>query len=875
MKLNRLFTFLLFLISFTTSAQIRLGDDLNQFDYANPKEYIIGGITVSGVQYLDHNVIIMLSGLQVADRIEIPGDKIRRAIDKLWTQGLFEDISITSTKISDDLIFLNIDLKERPRLAKFSFKGVKKSEADDLREKIKLVRNDVVTENVIIRTSNIIRNHFTDKGFLNTKVNIEQTRDSARANEVALVINVDKGSRVRIDQINIIGNKELSDAYLKKALKDTKEKGVFEPFKVLDKFVLKMPQKLFTFSSDSIVDFATNTVNQHLKFRIFKSSKFIRDNYKEDLNNLITRFNDQGFRDAVVLKDTLYTSADKKNVNLDIFVDEGNRYYFGDIKWVGNTKYTAQQLSEVLKIKRGDVYNQSELEANLNYNPNGIDVSTLYLDDGYLFFSIVPVEINVENDTIDLEMRIREGKQATINKVTVKGNTRTNDHVVMRELRTRPGQLFSRSDIIRTTRELAQLRYFDPEKIVPTPIPNAADGTVDIEYKVEETSSDQVELSGGWGYGRVVGTLGLSFNNFSARNIFKGESWKPIPTGDGQKLSLRMSSYGKGYISYSASFTEPWLGGRKPNSFSVSYYHSLYSNGLDKSNANYYSFVIDGLSFSLGKRLEWPDDYFTLMQQVSLRNYKLVNYSNIFAFGSGNGTYRNFSYGITFARNSVDSPIFQRSGSEIALSLDVTPPYSLFSNKNYKELSEEDRYEWIEYHKWKFNASIYRQLVGNLVLSARMKYGFLGLYNKDIGITPFDRFYLGGDGLSGTTNLDGREIVGMRGYTNESLTPDYYKNRNIGGTIFNKNTLELRYPLSLNPSATIYALTFVEAGNSWKEFKEFNPFSLKRSAGVGVRVFLPMFGLLGLDWGYGFDDIPGIPTANKGQFHFSINQSID
>lgn len=875
MKFNRLLTILLVFISFTTSAQIRLGDDLNQFDYGNPKEYIIGGITVTGVQYLDHNVIVMLSGLQVADRIEIPGDKIRRAIDKLWTQGLFEDISITSTKISDDLIFLNINLKERPRLAKFSFKGVKKSEADDIREKIKLVRNDVVTENVIIRTSNIIKKHFTDKGFLNTTVNIEQSRDSARANEVALIINVDKGSRVRINKINIIGNKQLSDAYLKKALKDTKEKGAIEPFKALDKFVFQMPKQLLTFNADSIINFTTSTVNEHIKFRIFKSSKFIRDTYKEDLGNLITRFNDQGFRDAVVLKDTMYASGDNKNINLDIYVEEGNRYYFGDIKWVGNTKYTAQQLSEVLKIKKGDVYNQSELEANLNYNPNGIDISTLYLDDGYLFFSIVPVEVNVENDTIDLEMRIREGKQATINKVTVKGNTRTNDHVVMRELRTRPGQLFSRSDIIRTTRELAQLRYFDPEKIVPTPIPNAADGTVDIEYKVEETSSDQVELSGGWGYGRVVGTLGLSFNNFSARNLFKGEAWKPIPTGDGQKLSLRMSSYGKGYISYSASFTEPWLGGRKPNSFSVSYYHSLYSNGLSKSSDSYYSFVIDGLSFSLGKRLEWPDDYFTLMQQVSLRNYKLDNYSNIFAFGSGNGTYRNFSYGITLARNSVDSPIFQRSGSEIALSVDLTPPYSLFSDKNYKELSEEDRYEWIEYHKWKFNASIYRQLVGNLVLSARMKYGFLGLYNQDIGITPFDRFYLGGDGLSGTTNLDGREIVGMRGYTNESLTPEYYKNRNIGGTIFNKNTLELRYPLSLNPSATIYALAFVEAGNSWKKFKEFNPFSLKRSAGVGVRVFLPMFGLLGLDWGYGFDEIPGLPTANKGQFHFSINQSID
>lgn len=515
MKLkHRLLTITLLFLSLTASTQIPLGDDLNQFDYSYPKEYIIGGITVTGVQYLDHNVIVMLSGLQVADRIEIPGDKIRKAIDKLWSQGLFEDISITSSKISDDLIFLNIILKERPRLSKFSFKGVKKSEADDLREKIKLVKNDVVTENVIIRTSNIIKKHFTDKGFLNTTVNIEHTRDSSITNDVSLVINVDKGSKVRIDKINIIGNHKLTDAQLKKALKETKEKGVIQPFRILDKFIFGLPGQILTFNSDSIINFTTNTVNEHLKFRIFKASKFIRDDYKEDLNLLVARFNNDGFRDAVVLKDSVYTAANGKNVNLDIYVDEGNRYYFGDIKWIGNTKYTAKQLGDVLKIKKGDVYNQSELEANLNYNPNGIDISTLYLDDGYLFFTIVPVEVNVENDTIDIEMRIREGKQATINKVSVKGNTRTNDHVVMRELRTRPGQLFSRSDIIRTTRELAQLRYFDPEKIVPTPIPNATDGTVDIEYKVEETSSDQVELSGGWGYGRVVGTLGLSFNNF-------------------------------------------------------------------------------------------------------------------------------------------------------------------------------------------------------------------------------------------------------------------------------------------------------------------------------------------------------------------------
>ena len=864
----------LLLITTALNAQIKLGDDLSEIDYSNPKEYIIGGVTVSGVQFLDHNVLIMLSGLQVADRIEVPGDKIRKAIEKLWGQGLFDNVRITATKISDDLIFLNIDLTERPRLSKFSFKGLKKSEADDVREKIKLMKGDVVTENVIIRTTNIIKKHFHGKGFLNTEVTIDQVvADSAKANELNLVIHVDKNQKVKIEKINFIGNENLSDAKLKKTMKNTKDKGVLRPFKAIDDVVFGLPQKLVTLNQDTIVAFFTDKVAGNLKLRIFKSSKFIRTDYKDDLKSLIAKYNDEGYRDAIIVKDSVYRVG-PKNIDIDIEVNEGRRYYFGDITWVGNTKYSSEQLNNVLKLKRGDVYNQSELEANLNYNPNDIDVSTLYLDDGYLFFSVNPVEVRVENDTIDMEMRIREGKQATINKVILKGNTRTNDHVVMREIRTRPGQMFSRSDIIRTSRELAQLKYFDPEKIVPTPIPNANEGTVDIEYKVEETSSDQIELSGGWGYGRIVGTLGLSFNNFSASKLFKRGAWRPIPSGDGQKLSLRLQSYGIGYMSYSVSFTEPWLGGKKPNSLSVSYFHSLYSYNK-KGTENYQAFKTDGFMVMLGKRLAWPDDFFTLINRVSIQTYDLNNYGNIFSFGSGNGKYYNFSAGSTFARNSIDSPIFPRSGSEVSLSLDVTPPYSLFSERNYRGLPDEEKFKWIEYHKWKVNFSIYRQIVGDLVLSARTKYGFLGSYNSDIGITPFDRFYLGGDGLSGYNNLDGREIIGMRGYSNESLTPDYSINRNTGGTIYNKTTLELRYPLSLNPSATIYVMGFFEAGNAWRDFSEFNPFSLKRSAGVGVRVFLPMFGLLGLDWGYGFDEIPGIPSANKGQFHFSINQSID
>jgi outer membrane protein insertion porin family len=871
---RRLIALLLLFLSFTVQAQIRVDDDLSVIDYSSPKEYIIGGVTVSGVQFLDHNVLIMLSGLQVADRIEVPGDKIRKAIEKLWNQGLFEDVRISATGFSDDIIYLDIYLQERPRLAKFSFKGIRKSEADDLREKIKLVKGDVVTDNVVIRTTNIIKKHYHGKGYLNAIVDIEQKRDSSKSNDVSLTIGVDKGSKVRIDQITFTGNKQLTASQLKGAMKKTKDKAVFRPFEMLDQMVLGLPRKLLSFKSDTVVGFISKLAQENLKFRIFKTSKFIQDDYREDLLALIAKYNEEGFRDAVIVSDSVY-KLKPGIINIDIKVDEGRRYYFGDIKWVGNTKYSAFQLNEVLKIKKGDVYNQSELDANLNYNPNEIDISTLYLDDGYLFFQVVPVEVRVENDTIDIEMRIREGKQATINKIILKGNTRTNDHVVYRELRTRPGQLFSRTDIIRTTRELAQLRYFNPEKIVPNPIPNPNDGTVDIEYIVEETSSDQIELSGGWGYGRVVGTLGLSFNNFSAKNIFNGSAWRPIPSGDGQKLSLRLQSYGKGYISYSASFTEPWLGGKKPNSFSVSYYHSLYSNGVAKFSDSYQAFKIDAITFGLGKRLTWPDDYFTLSMRISFQNYNLDNYGNIFAFGSGNGKYRNYSTGVTLARNSVDSPIFPRSGSEVSLSLDLTPPYSQFSHQDYGSLSDEEKYKWIEYHKWRFSATLYRQIVGNLVLTARVRYGFLGLYNEAIGVTPFDRYYLGGDGLSGANNLDGRVIIGMRGYANESLTPHYYKNKNTGGTIFNRNTLELRYPLSLNPSATIYMTAFMEAGKAWDEFSSFNPFSLYRAAGVGVRVFLPMFGLLGLDWGYGFDEVPGIPSANKGQFHFSINQSID
>ena len=865
---------LLALVWVPVKAQINPGSDLTEIDYAAPKTYTLGGVTISGVQFLDNNVLIMLSELKVGQQIQVPGDQITRAIQKLWDQGLFDNIRITQTKIDGELIYLNISLVERPRVSKFVFTGIKKSEADALKDKVKIVKGDVLTDNMIIRTRNIIKKHYTSKGFLNATIDIKQQKDTATANSVTLNIAIDKNRRVRIEKINFMGNTMVGSKALAGSMKKTKEMGVIRPFEAMDQTIWLTAKSLVSFKFKDLPDKVMATFSENLKFRIFKSSKFIEDDYAADKLLLIKKFNEQGFRDAILLNDSVYKSNPNK-ISIDLKLYEGRKYYFRNVTWVGNTKYTAEELNSVLKIRKGDVYNQDVLNTNLEYNPNSIDVKSLYLDDGYLYFTILPVEVRVANDSIDLELRIREGKQAMINKVLFKGNTRTNDHVALREITTRPGQLFSRTDIIRSTQKLAQLKYFDPQKIEPVPVPNPNDGTVDIQYKVEETSSDQLELSGGWGNGRIIGTLGVSFNNFSARNIFQKGAWRPIPSGDGQKVSLRLQSYGAGYISYSASFTEPWLGGNKPTSLSGSYFHSLYTNGLTKTNPGFGSFRTDGFSLMLGKRLQWPDDFFSLGQSVSMEIYRLQNYANIFTFGKGFGTYNNLSYTLSLSRSSIDAPIFTTSGSDISFSVKLTPPYSAFSKKDYSTLEDTEKYRWIEYHEWSFNASFYKQLQGKLVFMFRTKSSFLGLYNRQIGVTPFNRYFLGGDGLSATNNLDGRKIVGFRGYQNETLTPDYYTNKNEGGTIYNKNTFELRYPISLNPSSTIYMLAFLEAGNDWKDFKTFNPFDIRRSAGLGVRVFLPMFGILGLDWGYGFDAIPGIPAANKGQFHFSMNQSID
>ena len=860
------------LLAFPVFAQISIGDDLG-IDYNNPKEYTLGGMTVSGTKYLDANVLIMLSGLSVGERIKVPGDKITKAVKKLWEQGLFEDVRFNITKIVGDQIFLDLYLKERPRLSKFTFNGIKKSDADNIREKIRIVKGDYVTDNLILKTRNIILGYFTEKGYLNATVDVELERDSIHSNEVTMIINIDRNMKVKIYDIEVHGNTQLTNEQISSALKKTKEMSIFNPMNDLEVALYESFRACLRVDFPEIVNIIQKHIYENVRIRIFKASKFIDEEYQNDKLNLITKYNSLGFRDARIIADTV-AKHDENTVRINIWIEEGPKYYVRNISWVGNTKYNDQFLSRFLKIKKGDVYDKESLEKALSYDPNGGDIRSLYMDDGYLFFDLIPVETRVENDSIDIEIRMMEGKQATIGKVTITGNTKTNDHVALREIQTRPGQLFSRDRLIRSQRQLAQLRYFDAEKLNPAVNPNPEDGTVDIDYQVEETSADQVELSGGWGYGRIVGTLGLSFNNFSLRNLLRGKAWKPVPSGDGQKLSVRVQTYGKGYLSYSASFTEPWLGGKKPIALSLSYVHSKYTNGLAKNDPAYGYFIIDGITVGLGNMLKWPDDYFSLYQAVNFMKYNTKNYSQIFAFGGGNGNYNSISYSVSLSRNSIDAPIYARTGSEVSLSLEATPPYSLFKGDvDYSTMDYSEKYKWVEYYKIKFKTAFYVNLFGKLVLSPRIQFGYLGAYNSDLGITPFERFYLGGDGLTGYNNMDGRELIGMRGYVNNSLTPLYPSS--VGGTVYTKNTLELRYPISLNPSATIYVLGFLEAGNDWLKFKNVNPFNLYRSAGFGLRVFLPMFGLLGLDWGYGLDEIPGAPNANGSQFHFSINSSID
>jgi outer membrane protein insertion porin family len=826
----------LFINIHNSNAQIVIGENEVDLNTSVQVEYEIGGIVVVGTDYLDKNVIVLSSGLAVGDKIFVPGESITKAIKNLWDLNLFSDISISADKVTGKTIFLSINLEERPRLTKFSFKGVKKSDADDIREKIKLNRGKIVTDNLIVTSKNTIKEFYVDNGYLDVVVDVTQTVDTTSQNGVILVFKVDKKKKVKIEKIIFEGNKSIVAGKLKRTMKETKEKRWYN---------------------------------------IFKASKYIEENYEGDKEKIIAKYNAKGFRDAHIAFDTVYNS-NPGLISIKIKIDEGPKYYFRNITWVGNSKHTTTELDNILSIKKGDIYSQAVLDARLYMSQDSRDVTSLYMDDGYLFFQIQPTEILVENDSIDIEMRIYEGKQARINKVTVVGNTKTNDKVIIREIRTKPGQLFSRADIIRTQRELAQLRYFNPEKLGVNPKPNPADGTVDIEYVVEEQASDQLELSGGWGANRLIGTLGVSFNNFSARNMFKPSAWRPVPAGDGQALSVRAQTTGRFYTSFSASFTEPWLGGKKPNSFSTTIYHNRQNQtGLRYDDPLRQTLFITGISFGLGKRLKKPDDYFTLFQELNIANYQLNNFVGTFTFKNGNAV--NASYKVALSRNSIDAPIYPRSGSQVTTSLQFTPPYSKFraealNTSNYYTRETDDT-RFVEYYKYKFTTTWYMPLdkAKKLVLMTKLGFAYLGAYNKNLGFSPFERFYLGGSGLTGFA-LDGREIIALRGYLDQSVG----NTQGTGSVVVNKYTMELRYPLSLNPSATIYILGFADAGNAWTNYKKYSPFDVVRGAGAGVRVFLPMFGLLGLDYGWGFDKVDNRNNNGngKGQFHFTIGANI-
>ncbi len=868
---KKLIISLLFLFVLVAPLLAQEADSTNfSIYYSSPRKYTIAGIKVSGIRYLDKSLLVQLSQLKVGDELTVPGEKITFAIKKLWQQGLFSDVKINATKIVGNKIWLDIYLQERPRLADVNYYGVSKSEKDDIKERVLLLRGSQVTDNQVNTAERLIKGIFHEKGFLNTEVNIVQRDDSTQNNSIILDIYVDKKEKVKVNKIEIEGNEALSDIQLEKAMKKTNERS-WRNF--------------------------------------FRTKKYLKEEYEKDKVNLIDKYNEKGYRDAIIVHDTVAQvpvgRKSKPRVNIDIDVEEGDKYYFGDIRWVGNTVYPSDYLSARLGINKGDVFNQKILDKRLFDNDEGMN--NVYLDNGYLFFQLEPVEVNINNDTIDYEMHIYEGKQATINEVRIVGNTKTHEHVARRELRTLPGDLFSKSKLMRSYRELSQLGHFDPETINPDVQPHPEDGTVDIEYQLQEKANDQIELSGGWGGGMFVGSVGLKFANFSARNIFNKDAWSPLPTGDGQTLSLRYQTSGRYYQTVSLSFVEPWLGGKKPNSFTASvsyskinyskrkyynsynryssYYSSYYNNNY---GYGYYDYDTDdaaeeddqiwmtfALALGYGYRLSWPDDYFTVYHEVSWEHYKLQNMSSYFYFladkdGEVNGTFENLNFKTVLGRSSIDNPLYSRGGSSISLSLKFTPPYSWFTDTDFSDsnVSNKKRYKMIEYHKWLVKGQLFSPLSKdrNLVLRTAFDFGYLGYFDKNRQ-SPFEGFIVGGSGMSGY-NMYGTDYVALRGYSDYSLSPSN------GSRIYSKYTMELRYPVTLKPSATIYALAFLEGGNTADDFKEFNAFDLHRSAGIGVRIYLPMFGLMGVDWGYGFDDIPGNSGAAGSQFHFVIGQQF-
>ena len=790
-------------------------------------DYEIGSIQIKGADQLDPTMVGLLSGLNVGDKVQFPSDKVAKAVRNLWEQELFDDVQLYITKKIERVVYLEFRLKTLPKLSKFYFTGIKKAKQDAIRELLDLKRGKVVSKNLLITSSNAIKKYFIEKGFLEADAEITSFQDSSLLDAVILRIDVNPGERLKIEEIVFKGNKSISDKKLRKVMDDT---------------------------------------HRYRWWNIFGISKLLKEKLESDKSLIVEAYNEAGFRDMRIKSDTFYKTPENKLV-IEFEIQEGQPYHYKSVSFYGNSKYSTEILQSILKIKAGDRFNSKALYSRVNGDPDGNDISSLYLNNGYLFANVIPVEVKVEKDSIDLEIRIREGKQATVRKVIVNGNERTNDHVIYREIRTRPGDLFSKSDIMRTVRELGQLGYFDPRQITPVPIPDPITGTVDLEYTVVEQSTSQLELQGGWGRYTVVGTLGLNFNNFSARNIFNKRAWQPLPTGDGQNITIRAQTNGTFYSSYNFSFTEPWWGGKKPNSVTFSAYHNTMNySGQQTIDSLAQKIGITGVTLGQARRLKWPDDYFTLFQSFEYRRFNINNYPLVGASFT-NGIANSVAYTFNLRRDNRDLPIFPTRGSSIGFTLEATPPVSLLDGRDYSKLSPTEKFRFIEYHKWKFTGDYYAQIAKNFVIKSYSEFGFLGSYNKDYGLPPFERYYLGGDGLQNFV-LDGREVIGLRGYTNFSLTPEG------GGALYNKFTTELRYLLSPNPQAQIFVLAFAEAGNNYDNFADYRPFELKRSNGVGLRIFMPMFGLLGVDLAYGYDNLPGTSGPSGWQTHFVLGQQF-
>ena len=881
MQAKTLFPFLLlFIFSQIIVAQTPLDKDSTNspiIEYSNsaPK-YEIAEIKVTGADNYEDFVLIGFSGLAVGDIINIPGDAITSAVKRFWKQGLFSDVKILATKIKDGKVWLNIDLKQRPRISEINYVGLKKSEIEDLDLKVGLVKGNQITPNISDRAKKVIEKYLEEKGFLNVLVNVYQKNDPNKAGHVIVDITVDKKLKTKIHQLVFTGNKALTHNQINKVMKKTND-------------------------------------NNWRNF--FRTKKFVKEEYEKDKVALIDKYNEIGYRDAFIVTDSV-KAFDDKSVIVYMTIDEGKKYYFRNIKWIGNTIYPYDYLDGILAIKKGDIYNHKHLMERLETDENDA-VSKLYKDRGYLFFQIDPVEVKVDNDSIDFEMRLYEGKPATINEIGIKGNSRVYEHVVRRELRTKPGQLYSQEALMRSLRELAQMGHFDPEKLTPDIQPNPENGTVDINYQLETKGSDQVEFSAGWGSTGIVGSIGLKFSNFAIQNLFRPETYRIVPQGEGQTFTLNARTNGQSYSSVSMSFLEPWLGGKRPNSLSTSIYYSSqsmvsdryssynssylnsmyngYGSGYGSSYGGYggyggygnsgssslYQSEMDpekymrtiGASIGYGKRLNWPDDYFVFQGELSYQLFMLKKWYYLPPLTEG--SYHNFSVNLTLSRSSIDNPIYTRSGSAFSLGLKITPPYSAVNGKNYADpkMTNAERYKYIEYHKWTFSGKTFTPISADskLVLMGRAMFSYLGHYNENAR-SPYETFIMGGDGMSSYTSY-GTDYIAMRGYTSGSITPTDPKIGSPMGYLYNKFTMELRYPLSLEQSATIYALTFVEAGNCFNSIKDYNPFDLKRTAGVGVRIFLPMFGMMGIDWGYGFDKDTSGKTSGS-QFHFVLGQEL-